>query len=110
MARPKKSVHEANDHVLPPIRCTASEKEHIRMRAFKSGLTVSEFVRNMALNGKIIVQQSSHDFEMVEQLKRIGVNINQQTRRLNTTGEIPDQLYGIWDRLDMILNKIMSTL
>lgn len=107
MARPKKSVQEANDHVLPPIRCTASEKERIRMRAQKLGLTVSEFVRTMALNGKIIVQQSTHDYELVEQLKRIGVNINQQTRRLNTTGEIPDQLYGLWERLDLILSKFL---
>jgi len=49
-------------------------------RAKKLGLSVSEYIRRMALNRKITVKT---DVEMLMQVRKIGVNINQIARKIN---------------------------
>lgn len=108
MARPIKNDSERHTKVLPPIRVTEGEHAAIQGRAAQAGMTMSEFVRQMALKGKINIRRSRHDFETAEQLRRIGVNINQQTRRLNATGEVPTMLRLLWSDLQKILDDILK--
>jgi len=110
MTRPKKIIAEKNNQVLPPIRCSESERLNIRLNAEKLDMSVSEYVRSMALNGKITIQQSRHDFELVDQLRRIGVNINQQTKKLNGLGKVSPELQNLWLKLDQLLNQILSSI
>ena len=95
-------------HVLPPVRCSIEDKKSIRLKADQCDLSMSEYIRNMALNGKIIIRQNSVDFETVHQLKKIGININQQTKALHATGTIPYELKALWKKLDVLLELIMK--
>ncbi|MDL5051500.1 plasmid mobilization relaxosome protein MobC [Oscillatoria amoena NRMC-F 0135] len=108
MPRPTKDETEKQNTVLPPIRCTADEKSKINKKAEQSGLSLSEYVRTIALNGKIIIKQSLIEFTYLDQLRKIGVNINQQTRQLNATGLIPEDLPRLWGKLEELMDKLME--
>ena len=110
MPRPRKKYSEKLTAVLPPIRCTKAEKESIKEKAKAAQLSMSEYVRQKAISGKVIKVDSELNLEMVEQLRRIGINLNQQTRRLNTTGNMPLQLSSVWDRLEIALDKLIEKL
>ena len=109
MARPKKNLAEKHSCVLPPIRCTEAERESIKNKANKLGVSMSAYVRHISLNGKITVQKSKYDFDLINQIRKIGVNINQQTKRLNGTGEVSPELQSLWKKLDLVLDEIIST-
>ena len=109
MARPLKNDAERFNRRLPHVRCTENELELVQHRAERAGLSISEYVRRMALFGEVTIQQTRFDFQLVEQLRRIGVNINQQTRSLNSTGAIPVELKRLWGKLESLLDEIMTT-
>ena len=72
-------------------------------------MNVSEYVRDMALHGAVhVVRERRLDFETAEQLRRIGVNINQQTKALNSTGIMPIELRRLWVKLDTVLDGILT--
>lgn len=110
MTRTQKKPAPKNDKVLPPIRCSEDERRAIREKADRLGLSVSEYVRSMALKGKITVKQDRYDFDLVNQLQRLGVNINQQTKKLNATGEAPPELKKLWGKLEGLLDHIIKTM
>lgn len=109
MARPKKTPAERFSKQLPPVRCTKGEYASIQVRASQANMTVTEFIRRMALAGEVIVQESRHDFQTVDQLRRIGININQQMVVLHSTREAPPELVRLWSKLETILDHILET-
>lgn len=76
---------------LPRIRLTPGEDDAIRLRAEQAGLSVSEYVRRMAITGKIVPKESAVDVEAVRQLLAVGRNLNQLTRSGHIHGEIDRQ-------------------
>jgi len=106
MARPQKKEGEKLNRQLPPARCTQAEYILIQSKAAQAGIGISEYLRRTALSGKVVVQQSQTDFELLFQLKKIGVNLNQQTRVLHETGRVTDQLWQIWLKLDALLDTL----
>jgi len=80
-----------------PSKCSKAQKAIIQSKAKKSGLSLSAYVREMALNGKIIVRKSvvpavQHD-DIVLQGIRSGTNLNQIAAVLNKTqGYVPRDL------------------
>lgn len=109
MARPTKDESEKQNTVLPPIRCTADEKAKISQKAEQAHMSLSEYVRQMALFGKIILKQSLVEFTYLELLRKIGVNINQQTKVLNATGRIPEELPRLWEKLEALMDKLLES-
>lgn len=107
MARPTKDDTEKQNTVLR-VRCTQDEKQQIQTYARQTGMSMSEYIRKMTLSGKIIIKQSLVEFTYFDQLRKIGVNINQQTKALNATGRIPEQLPKLWEKLEELLNKMME--
>jgi len=108
MARPTKDDAAKRSHSLPPVRCTEDEKNIILGKADKAGMSVSEFMRSMALRGQIIVKGSSLNLEVAGQLRKLGVNLNQQTKKLNATGVMPIELVNLWRKLETVLDKMME--
>jgi hypothetical protein len=89
---------------------TDEDRAAILANARKADLRVSEYVRRAAVNGHIVVtQQSGFSFAVADQLRRIGVNINQQTRVANARGELPAELARLWARLEDMLDRISRT-
>ena len=87
MARPAKEPIEKRTHWLK-FRINETERAQIGTMAEKTGLSLSEYMRRMALNGHIEIRESQADFELIRALERIGVNLNQITKKLNTTGQL----------------------
>lgn len=108
MTRSTKNRNNMLSEVLPPIRCTEDEKKKIYAYSQKAGLSVSAYIRDIALKGKIIVRQNDVDFESVQQLKKIGINLNQQTKKLNATGVLPSELKSLWNKLDILIEKLIK--
>ncbi len=116
MARPLKLEIEKKSCRLPHIRCTQNVYDCIKMRADEAGLNLSAFVCQMALEGEIKIIKSENDnapkldFTVFNELKKIGVNINQQTRKLNTHAQLPAALPPLWEKLDKILDHFLDHL
>ena len=68
------------------FRVTQNECKVIRAKAKMSGLSMSEFIRR-SLNGQKITTAPPVDFyTLLWQIKRIGSNLDQLLRKLNTYG------------------------
>lgn len=80
MPRPKKSPEEKRD-LRVAFRLSAPDAEALGTRAKAAGLSVGAYARHMALRGKLeVVTRQEPDFALLDQLRRIGVNLNQLAR------------------------------
>lgn len=103
--KPKLKTKDADFH----IKLSSAEKNEISKKAAKLGLNLSSYVRKMALGEKIIIKT---DLEMVRQIRKIGVNINQIAHKINKDASPKNvniglvELKNYMDRLDSIIDKI----
>ena len=86
MARPRKDKLEARSAHLPPVRLTEAELVTLIELALASGLTLSEFTRQRLLSVKITPRPGLADAQLLSELNRCGVNLNQIARSLNAGG------------------------
>jgi hypothetical protein len=92
MGRPKKQPEERRTISLS-CRVTAVERLRIETAADHAGLSASEYLRRQALTGRVVVRERRViDHATFDQLRRIGVNLNQLTRLAHQAGEIPAEL------------------
>jgi hypothetical protein len=92
MARPPKGRDDQRSETL---RCRIRPAEYLRIRqaAERADLSVSDYARAMLLTGQVTIRQmQSLDAEAFEQLRRIGINLNQAVHKLHATGKIPPEL------------------
>lgn len=66
---------------LVKLRVTPAEKEAITAKAASQGQTVTDFIRQRALDYRL--RQTPQEKERVRQLARIGANLNQLARWVN---------------------------
>lgn len=71
---------------------------------------MSEYVRSMSLNGKVVIKQAKTDASLFQEVRRIGVNLNQVTRNFNATGDEPIELRQALTQCNSILEKIIKSL
>eukprot|EP00752_Nemacystus_decipiens_P015808 g14118.t1 len=83
MARPIKQPHEKRSEVLR-ARVTFAEKMHVEEQASAAGIDPSEYVRRRALGFMVSPAPRRADAALVSELNRIGVNLNQIARNLNS--------------------------
>ena len=110
MARPKKSAAEKFSKQLPPVRCTEGEYASIQASASQASMTMTEFIRQMTVNGEVVIEENTYDFQTVDQLRRIGVNLNQIAKVANSTGEVSPALQSVCNKLDTILDQFIANL
>jgi hypothetical protein len=85
------------------LRLRAEECEAISSRARRAGLTVSEYVRRRSLEYTIgpIISIDVGELKLLHtQLKRIGGNINQIARAVNTLHHPEQELPALKETLD----------
>ena len=63
------------------IRVTEKEKLYIKKRAKKAGLSVTDYIVRLSLETPIFIPVNMQPFLL--ELKRIGNNINQLTKKVN---------------------------
>lgn len=110
MARPKKKASDKLTSRLPHIRCTGGDLTTIQEKAKRASMSVSDYVRHMALTGNVKVEEPIIDFETLTQIKRIGVNLNQLTKVANSTGELPEELRHVYWKVETVLDHIIEKL
>ena len=92
MPRPPKG---RDDQLSEMLRCRMRPAEYLRVRqaAQRANMGLSEYARRMLLNGHVTIRQmQALDPEAFDQLRRIGINLNQAVHKLHSTGEIPPEL------------------
>ena len=70
------------------FRLTEDEYNTVKNKVTESGISQQKFLLQMALGKEIIHIKEYQD--LLFQIKKIGVNINQITRRCNETGFVSD--------------------
>ncbi len=92
MSRPPKGPDDQRSEF---VRCRVRPAEYLRIlkAAERAGLTPSEYARRLLLTGQVTIRQmQSLDPEAFDQLRRIGINLNQAVHKLHATGRIPPEL------------------
>jgi Mobilization protein NikA len=110
MARPPKPPDERRSEALA-MRLTPSERIRVEHGAHAAGLNASEYARALVLAGRVIVRQSRVlDHAVFDELRRIGVNLNQLTRLAHQLQQIPAGLAELCARLERILARELEDL
>lgn len=113
MARPKKHSGDRREQWIK-ARVSPAEHADILTRAARARVSPSEFLRSSALASPASVQvvvaeeAAQADFELTDQLRRIGVNLNQLTRVANQTGYMPDGLEEALAKVDRLLDRMIE--
>lgn len=109
MARPKKPTSDRREQWIK-ARVSPAEHADILTRAARARLSPSEFLRNSALSSQVVVAEEAAgaDFETIDQLRRVGVNLNQLTRVANKTGYMPDGLEEALAKVDRLLDRMIE--
>ncbi|WP_027188368.1 plasmid mobilization protein [Desulfovibrio cuneatus] len=87
------------------LRVTPAEKETIAAKAAAQGQTVTDFIRQRALDYRL--RQTPLEREHVRQLARIGANLNQLARWANTfknRAEVVQVLAALWSMEQSLQN------
>lgn len=109
MSRPR--VNEEDKRVVQVnIRLTAEENTQLSEYANSSGLSPANWIRKKIFSGKNPpARLSPLDASLYNELKRIGVNLNQVTHKINA-GEFPKEYLVRQLELQMMLNKVIKIL
>lgn len=119
MARPKKEKKDLRTARLPHIRCTEMEHQVIKNNAKASGMSISDYIRFLALNkGEIVTPVANDNHEVLQslddalvyELHRIGNNLNQLTKRYHQDRKEPVGLQALFPVLENVLNHIFKRL
>lgn len=88
------------------IRVTPEELARIDERAEEAGLSRSEFIRNAAMNSQVTVKQEKHpNFQLIYEINKIGVNLNQLVHNSHIYGRLPEKLPEICEEIERLVVK-----
>ncbi|MEO5975959.1 MAG: plasmid mobilization relaxosome protein MobC [Chryseolinea sp.] len=109
MSRPK--VNETERRIVQVnIRLTQEENGKVNEYAISSGLSPANWIRHKIFTGKNPpIKVSAMDATVYQELKRIGVNLNQVAHKLNQ-GDFPQDLRITQTELLRLLTTILKTL
>lgn len=114
MGRPKKTGKTERIKRLPHVRCTVDEYDAAMRHAKGANKSLSEYMRELATTGRVVANDQTPakarvDFQLVHQLQKVGVNLNQLTRVAHATGgELPKALEDAGQDLQHILDLILE--
>jgi len=114
MGRPKKTGQDARTKSTPSVRMTEREYAVVIDHAKAASMSISEYIRQVATTGHVVAndarpQVTTFPFELIHQLQKVGVNLNQLTRVANATGgELPKALADAGEDLQNVLDHIIT--
>lgn len=100
MARPRKQVSEQR---ICPVKISLTEEEFsdLKKKAMAAGQAPAVYARDAALQSRLVIHQGRGlSPETFDTLNRLGVNLNQIARALNTG--LDGDLYELRDTLKRI--------
>jgi hypothetical protein len=106
MARPQKDKLEARTAHLPPVRLTEAELAIVVELAAAAGLSVSEFARQRIFAGRTTPRPALADAQLLSDLNRCGVNLNQIARALNAGRGVPTSADSTLEAFRSVLDRV----
>jgi uncharacterized protein (DUF1778 family) len=92
MGRPSKAPQDRIAHQLT-LGFKPADWAVVNANAAKAETSLTDFIRGSALGQKFTVIQSNNpDAETVDQLRRIGVNLNQIAKAMNAQKPVPQSV------------------
>ncbi len=109
MARPEKQPEEKRTE-RHNLRFTLAEHEHVREQAERAGLGVTEYLRRRSLGYEVPSAASRRliDPGVLVELNRVGVNLNQIARNLNSGRTERLDLSAVLDELTGVLARLSA--
>lgn len=91
MKRKRATKLEPKRSEIISYRVTPEEYLRLQLTADSAGMSVNEFARNQAVKGKVLISEQPRpmDTATLIQLKRIGTNLNQIARAVNSDLPLP---------------------
>jgi predicted DNA binding CopG/RHH family protein len=81
--RPRKAVKK---EIVKGIRFTKAEYFIVKQKVSKTGTNVCNYIREIAIHGKIVSQLSEEERNYVRQLTGMANNLNQLTKKAHQEG------------------------
>ena len=115
MESTQKQTPRRKRHTTLTIRATEDEKALIMKKTEWSGLgTFNLYALTMLIRGEIKKIDLTHYHELAKEVNRIGTNINQIAKSVNTTGriyeseiaELQERMSDIWQLLKSNLSAL----
>lgn len=104
-------MNKESKTVILSCRVTPEQKEEIEYKAYSSYRTLSMYLRDCALDKKIVVINGVD--EVASELRKIGNNLYQLTRAVNSgyayevdLRETREELKRIWQSLNSITQEV----
>ena len=95
--------------ILKTFYVDDEENKRLKQNAKKAGLNESAYIRNLIMGYKPKEQPTENMYEIIKQLKLVGINLNQIARKANAL-DIVDapfykKVYEKWNRLSEDIKK-----
>ena len=108
MARPRLGESERRTHTIG-VRVTEAEAEELRERAQAARLSVAAYVRRRALGQRVRTAELRLGAAELRELNRIGVNLNQMARALNSGAvSSPAEIQEAVERVGELVAKLLA--
>ncbi len=105
MARPKKSKEERLTSRLE-LRMSDSDYSYALQASKNADMPLSDFARKQILNGQVIINKTRKlDYATYDQLRRLGILLNQLTKTANISGKISPEIVRLSKRIEQYLIK-----
>ena len=84
--RPRLANTDKKKHTLPPVHLNVRNYYLIKARVRESGLSLTEYQRQMLLQGQVVERLSPEQMELCRQLAGMANNMNQLAHQANKYG------------------------
>jgi uncharacterized protein (DUF1778 family) len=108
MARPKIDPTARRTEQIN-LRLSPVEAARLQEQAELARTSVTAFVRAAAMGQSVTVREAATDFETRQELRRIGVNLNQIAKALNARQQgLPASLIACCEKLDTLFDRMLE--
>ncbi len=95
--------------ILKTFYLNEEENKRLKQNSKKAGLNESAYIRNLIMGYKPKEQPTEKMFEIINQLKYVGINLNQIARKANSIGLVDapfyKKVYSKWNELSEQIKK-----
>lgn len=104
--RPRVALTEKKKYKLPPVRLDTKNYVIVKNLARRTGLSLTEYQRQMVLHGRVVERLSPEMVNLFRQLAGMGNNMNQLARQANTFGYRKD--VALYHENALLVNNLIE--
>lgn len=112
MARPTKDAADKRTRTIQ-VRVSPTEEAKFLSRAVESGQEPAVYARTILcgdpIPGRELGARGPSSYELVDQLMRIGTELQRLRSITERTGVAPESVSALCERLETVLDKVLTT-